>query len=72
MQTVFEVENLKLFSDTHSLTLLTHSCIVLNFHSVQRLAAHAQSKVVHKQGAIRAIQDSFNDVVNLDAEQGWR
>ena len=41
------------------------------FHSVQRLAPHTQSKVVHKLGAIRTLQDSVHIVVNFD-EQGWR
>ena len=41
-------------------------------HSVYRLSAHTRSKVVHEQGAIRTIQDRFNDIVNPNAEKGWK
>ena len=39
-------------------------------HSVQRISAHSQSKVVHKQG--RTLQHSFNNIVNPDADGGRR
>ena len=61
MQTVLEVENLKLFSD---------SCIALA--TLLNVLPRTQSKVVHEQEAIRTLQDSLNYVANLDAEQGWR
>ena len=67
MQTVFEVESLKPFSDTQSLTLLTHRFLALS--TLFNVLPHTH-KVVHEQAAIRALQDSFNDVVNIDTEQG--
>ena len=70
MQTVLEVENLKLFSDTHSWTQLAHSCIALA--TLLNVLPRTQSKVVHEQEAIRTLQGSLNYVANLDAEQGWR
>ena len=70
MQTVLEVENLKLFSDTHSWTQLAHSCIALA--TLLNVLPRTQSKVVHEQEAVRTLQDSLNYVANLDAEQGWR
>ena len=68
MQTVLEVENLKPLSDTHSWTLLTQSCMALSTLFNVFPLTH---KVIHKQGATCTLQDSFNNVVNLNAEQGW-
>ena len=55
----------------HPILNAVNAQLLSPFHSVQRLAPHTQSKVVHKLGAIRTLQDSVHIVVNFD-EQGWR
>ena len=49
--------------------LLTHSCIAL---STLFNVFPFTLRVVHKQGAVRTLQNSFIDVVDLDAKQGRR
>ena len=57
MQTIFEMENLKPFSDVLFWMLLMHSCIALSsmFNILPRM-----HKVTHEQGAIHTLQDSCN------------
>ena len=66
MQSVYEVKNVKPFSDTHTWTLLTDSCIAVStlFNVFPR--THKAKSSTNK-GAICTLH-SFNDVVNLDAE----
>ena len=49
--------------------LLTHSCIVLSTLFNVFPLTH---KVSHEQRAICTLQDSFNNIVNLNAEKGRR
>ena len=66
MQTALEVKNLKPFFDTHSWMLLTHSCIVLStLFNVFPLTHKAKSSTNREQ-------DNFNNIVNLNAEEGQR
>ena len=66
MHTVFEVKRLKPFLHTQNWTLLKHSCKALS--TLFNDLSHTQSKIIHKQGAIRILQDSVNNVANFDAE----
>ena len=67
-ESVFEAENLKPFSDTQSLMLLTQLNQWLFY---QWLSPHAQSKVVHKQGAIYTFKTALTMLILFRAEWGW-
>ena len=66
----FSQKNVRVWEKNVLLMKMNTDC--LGGGELEAVLRHTQSKIVDKQGAIRILQDSFNNVVNFNAEMGRR